>query len=601
MESDLESAAPLSTVEQHVEPGIGHPDGYSGLAILPFSLLATIKTAQAEHGLRHSDYLRYRQYCSRKLRRLYKAHKFTHGRGKFVSRTLEAGLVTEPGHLMIPLVCAERCWAQAMELKSQQEEQPDPRKRQHQVRRLAKAARWASELASLADARCDMRSALEVDAYAAWLQGCHLQEKEDWAAALVKLARAQKLLEELTRVSTVEQQAVLAKQLADVTPAVRFCRYHVSCGGGRAGAGPAIETEVVQPDADALQAKLASLAAAPDDERRSGPAGVSAIVWHGVSYPVRADRMRSSLAQAAEAGRELDRALAAGERLDALVALYDCLSGQYNEAKGFVRHALAAATSGSSSDAAEVVVDLRALNCAVTGTQLERAIERSALLLADVRARFALSQQPGAAMTAAHSKEKPRFAKAEEVVRVYDVILGHAKELAEVAGQVGGAAGEALMDECAAKAAQFQAGRCLFAGHAYLAQRKPREASAIFGRARKRAATAIERWRECERPDQAALAELEAVDAQVEAWQCVASAEYAAEEQRKADSVQDGVGGLGLNDAPQRPIAALMLESLSRWESFAGGSSGVPPPRLSAVPPRPAAVPAVSLQEVCCY
>ena len=37
------------------------------------------------------------------------------------------------------------------------------------------------------------------------------------------------------------------------------------------------------------------------------------------------------------------------------------------------------------------------------------------------------------------------------MVRLYDVLLGHAKELAEVGRQVGGAAGEALLDECAAK------------------------------------------------------------------------------------------------------------------------------------------------------
>lgn len=36
-------------------------------------------------------------------------------------------------------------------------------------------------------------------------------------------------------------------------------------------------------------------------------------------------------------------------------------------------------------------------------------------------------------------------------MRLYDAILAHTKELAEVASQVGGAAGEALMDECAAK------------------------------------------------------------------------------------------------------------------------------------------------------
>ena len=65
--------------------------------------------------------------------------------------------------------------------------------------------------------------------------------------------------------------------------------------------------------------------------------------------------------------------------------------------------------------------------------------------------------------------------------------------------------------------AQFQTGRCLFAGHAYLAQQKPREASAVFGRARERAAAATERWRECEHPDAAALAELEAVNVQTEA------------------------------------------------------------------------------------
>lgn len=68
---------------------------------------------------------------------------------------------------------------------------------------------------------------------------------------------------------------------------------------------------------------------------------------------------------------------------------------------------------GSSSEAADVVADLRALNAAVTGTQLERAIERGMLLLTDARARFALSQQPGAATAAAQSKARPGSALVE--------------------------------------------------------------------------------------------------------------------------------------------------------------------------------------------
>jgi hypothetical protein len=59
-----------------------------------------------------------------------------------------------------------------------------------------------------------------------------------------------------------------------------------------------------------------------------------------------------------------------------------------------------AAAGGSSVEAGEVVGDLRALNAAVTGTQLERAVERASLLIADARARFARGQQLGAAAAA---------------------------------------------------------------------------------------------------------------------------------------------------------------------------------------------------------
>lgn len=37
------------------------------------------------------------------------------------------------------------------------------------------------------------------------------------------------------------------------------------------------------------------------------------------------------------------------------------------------------------------------------------------------------------------------------LVRLFDALLGNVKDLTEVAGQLGGAAGEYLLDECAAK------------------------------------------------------------------------------------------------------------------------------------------------------
>ena len=38
-----------------------------------------------------------RQYCTRKLHRLYKAVKMTHGRGKYLPRKLDVSTVTEVG------------------------------------------------------------------------------------------------------------------------------------------------------------------------------------------------------------------------------------------------------------------------------------------------------------------------------------------------------------------------------------------------------------------------------------------------------------------------------------------------------------------------
>ena len=53
--------------------------------------------------------------------------------------------------------------------------------------------------------------------------------------------------------SAPEQQAVLAKQLADVTPAVRFCQYQMGKEGPAGSRGASSGTEAASADDDALQ------------------------------------------------------------------------------------------------------------------------------------------------------------------------------------------------------------------------------------------------------------------------------------------------------------------------------------------------------------
>jgi RNA-binding signal recognition particle 68 len=87
----------------------------------PLPILQTIKAAQAQYGLRHGDYTRYRLcrfcgpalklggtcfcspffckicrlYCTRRLRRLFVALNFTHGKGRFQKRQVQAAIITD--------------------------------------------------------------------------------------------------------------------------------------------------------------------------------------------------------------------------------------------------------------------------------------------------------------------------------------------------------------------------------------------------------------------------------------------------------------------------------------------------------------------------
>ena len=59
------------------------------------TFLQTVKVSQSQHGLRHGDHTRYRQYCTHRLARLYKSLKFTHGRGRYQKRVLEASMIVD--------------------------------------------------------------------------------------------------------------------------------------------------------------------------------------------------------------------------------------------------------------------------------------------------------------------------------------------------------------------------------------------------------------------------------------------------------------------------------------------------------------------------
>ncbi|EOD31073.1 hypothetical protein EMIHUDRAFT_449653, partial [Emiliania huxleyi CCMP1516] len=224
MAEDQEEDAPMQDAQDPEEE----------LPELSLDIIDLIKTAQAQHGLRHGDYGRYRSYCSRRLHRLRRVTGCTHGKGRYVKRPLEPESVRDARQLMLPLFCAERAWAFAMQLKRENTQQ-EARPHYHLLARLAKAAEWSAKLAALCAERADQRTDLEAKAYSAFMHGNVALERENWAPALASFKSTATICTELARVTMAEQAALYKQVAAEVEPSIRFCSYNLRRLGGEEG------------------------------------------------------------------------------------------------------------------------------------------------------------------------------------------------------------------------------------------------------------------------------------------------------------------------------------------------------------------------------
>jgi hypothetical protein len=95
-------------ISQTLEPCFfsnGSMSEQSSVICLP--VLVEIKTAQAQHGLKHGDYQRYRQYCTRKLHRLRESVNLKCGKKSFQPKPIDEHVLSNErcacGHDSSPL------------------------------------------------------------------------------------------------------------------------------------------------------------------------------------------------------------------------------------------------------------------------------------------------------------------------------------------------------------------------------------------------------------------------------------------------------------------------------------------------------------------
>ncbi|CAD7701537.1 unnamed protein product [Ostreobium quekettii] len=561
------------------------------------NVLQLVRLAQAQHGMRHSDYTRYRHYCSKRLRTLYKKLKMLHGRQKYQKKRVEAANVTCERHLHVSLVCAERAWAHGMELKkdiengpgkassSSSRKRPHPGKggvssvkRRHMLARFKKASAFATEFSGLCAQRGGTKTALEAEGYSAMMAGLWKMEVPDWQEALNKLLRAKKLFEELAKVGEFDQQALFHQVLEELEPSVRFCIYNLE----RAQGGAAVQLQEV--DLEHLESKLASLVVEAKSQAQQEQTA-SSLEWCKIKYPVRSEMLRNSLQHALDAEGQLR---AAGDPL----ALYDKVVSAYGELKRLVQQAL---NAGGGTTTLGLGSDLSDLATAVNGTLLQHSIQKSLLLLQKEQKNFEDGMLQ-ALQASKRSKDKASRSKPGDVVRLHDTLIGHITELIELGMKIGGAQGEVLMEQYAAKAAHYQASRCYFVAHTHLAGKRLKEAHALFDRCTKRAEDAIARYKECSEQDPDAVDALTALSKKAAAFRCCARAEYAEELLLVEQRTRQGMESLSLGDQDGTPTAGseevrYLSDNMDSWESFVGPGRSVRifriPPALYSMPVKP--------------
>ncbi|XP_054262090.1 signal recognition particle subunit SRP68 [Macrosteles quadrilineatus] len=425
-------------------------------AFITLEILKVIKDAQQQHGLRHSDYQRYRGYCTRKIRRLRKVLKIPQGdKRHFKRRDVTEEKVKDERYLLIPLMLSERAWSHAMQLR--QEANTEPRKRFHLVQRLRKATIYALQLQKLCESeKCDARTKLEAQAYVAWIHGSLHFELQMWKPAMENLNKAKMVYEKLISALSEEDQPVYKQRCDELAPSLRYCAYNI----GDAAAMDDLLSLRSHAHGDLLD-NLDTLMA-QTKERKSE--ALSETTWRGRTFPVKPERVRLFLL----ADRALDASLtgtsSATERIEQLERhLMDC------------KDALAAAKEEVKNDPASKsrsggpVTPMQLLVSYLTHIRVHRTIQRTNLMVEAAKA--ALADK---------SETEGRKTKPQDLTRLYEIILQHLLELQQLPGLE---EDQEYQREVEAKTLAYKAFRCFYIAEVLAGLRRWREAGAMYQRA----------------------------------------------------------------------------------------------------------------------
>ncbi|KAF5730997.1 Signal recognition particle-related / SRP-related isoform 1 [Tripterygium wilfordii] len=531
------------------------------------NVLQLLKFAQMQHGLRHGDYVRYRRYCTARLRRLYKSLKFTHGRGKYTRRAITESTVTEVRFLHLVLYTAERAWSHAME-KRQLPDGPNARQRIYLIGRLRKAVKWATLFSQLCAVKGDSRTSLEAEAYASYMRGNLLFEQDqNWETALINFKSARAVYEELGKYGDLENQVLCHERVEELEPSIRYCLHKI--GESKMQTSELLHIgEMEGPALDLFKAKLEAVMA---EARSQQAASLTEFNWLGHRFPISNAKTRVSILKAQELEKDLYGSAADSLPAEKKLPIFDKIFTAYHDARSCIRNDLV-----SAGNAENMKDDLNGLDKAVSAVLGQRTIERNQLLVIIAKSKLIRRRDD----------KNEKLTKPEELVRLYDLLLQNTADLSDLVSSGRDRTPEEVVfaEECSLRSLAFRAERCFFLARSYSLAGKRTEAYALYCHARSLAEDALQKFQARNDGHQAMIKELKMLYDECRSNSCIEHALGIMEEIKAPENLTKKISTISLNGADKK-VEKYLLEKLDIYESAIGESNTRGAARIEPFPP----------------
>jgi len=446
---------------------------------LKLDILRIIRLAQQQHGLRHGDYQRYRSFCSRRLRRIRKSLELTYGnQKKFQKPIITDELVAKDSrYLLLPLICSERAWAYAMQLKS--EANTEPRKKFHLLNRLRKAVKHAEQLETLCNNQktCDARTKLEVQAYTAVMNG-HLKfELQSWNDALQFYVRAQAIYDKLkTGVRSEEDKQMLDQRIDEITTNVRFCQYK---SGDKTAARELrnLRTKAALDDPEMTRVLDAFLSETHEQQTSS----ISEITWRQRKVQVSNEKVRLFFLNLQEFQNEIQKT---DVSFDTKMSLYESFLKDAVETLQLVKDELkndpsfkpVPASAGTTRESNEKLSDGVWLYSYVAWIRLSKMIERNLAMIDNGK------QQIWKSSTVDNEKndnQSKKVTKPADIIRMYDLLLQFLNDILAIPALQND---KTIQSDVSFQTIVYKACRAFYIAISFVQQKRFKESAALLNK-----------------------------------------------------------------------------------------------------------------------